>query len=81
MITDYKYVIPNNIEFQKLRDGDTFEYHNTLYFKIPCIAIKTNGRGNSYYDCNAIRIADLNFVEFEKSDKVLPVDSKLFIYK
>lgn len=78
MITDYEYVISNEIEFKKIRNGDTFEFHNTLYVKIPCIEI------NSKYGCcssNSIRIYDLYFTIFDDSVKVSPVDSKLFIYK
>ena len=78
MITDYEYVISNEIEFKKIRDGDTFELHNTLYVKIPCVEI------NSEYGCrpsNSIRIYDLHFTKFDDSVKVSPVDSKLFIYK
>ena len=78
MITDYEYVISNEIEFKKIRDGDTFEFNNTLYVKIPCVEI------NSKYGCrtsNSIRIYDLSFQIFDDSVKVLPVDSKLLIYK
>lgn len=78
MITDYEYVIPNEKEFKKLRDGDTFEFHNTLYLKIPCVEI--NGK-YCCYSSNSIRIYDLHFTIFDDSAKVLPVDSKLFIYK
>ena len=78
MITDYEYVISNEIEFKKIRNGDTFEYHNTLYVKIPCVEI------NNKYCCfpsNSIRIHDLYLTKFDDSDKVSPVDSKLLIYK
>ena len=78
MITDYEYVISNEIEFKKIRDGDTFEFYNKLYVKIPCVEI------NNKYGCwssNSIRIHDLYFTKFDDSDKVSPVDSKLFIYK
>lgn len=75
MITDYEYKIDNVVEFKKIRNGDTFEYHNTLYFKIPKIVI------DDYRECNAIRVHDLSVMTFDDSYKVLPVDSKLMIYK
>lgn len=80
MITDYEYVISNEIEFKKIRDGDTFEFYNKLYLKIPAIEIKCKFN-DEFYLSNSIRISDLYFTKFDDSDKVSPVDSKLFIYK